>query len=120
MPTWSDAAPQDESHRAEPPENKSTMTPYQKLSRSPSPTPRAASDPITPSSLPPSSLSEIFRPSHPPSIRLMIKCCSDRLIPTAKTGHGSRVPALTGSLFLARLLRRDVVDRRTEFACHHH
>src|SRR5580700_10596904 len=36
MPTWSDAAPQDESHRAEPPENKSTMTPYQKPSRSPS------------------------------------------------------------------------------------
>ena len=45
-------APQDESHRAEPPENKSTMTPYQKLSRSPSATPRASSDPITPSSLP--------------------------------------------------------------------
>ncbi|HEX4178771.1 MAG TPA: hypothetical protein VHY57_10045, partial [Rhizomicrobium sp.] len=37
---------------AQPPENKSTMTPYQKLFRSPSATPRASSDPITPSSLP--------------------------------------------------------------------
>ena len=52
MPTWSDAAPQDESHRAEPPENRSTMTAYQKLVQSPSATPHASSDPITPSSLP--------------------------------------------------------------------
>src|SRR5258707_5927863 len=45
MPTWSDAAPQDESHHAEPPENRSTMTAYQKLVQSPSATPHASSDP---------------------------------------------------------------------------
>ncbi len=31
MPTWSDAAGQDESHHAEPPKNRSTMTACQKL-----------------------------------------------------------------------------------------
>src|SRR5260370_33759287 len=44
MPTWSDAAPQDESHHVGPPENRSTMTAYQKLVQSPSATPRASSD----------------------------------------------------------------------------
>src|SRR6266478_9010147 len=45
MPAWSDAAGQDESHHAEPPKNRSTMTAYQKLVRSPSATqnPMAAS-----------------------------------------------------------------------------
>src|SRR5258706_2742803 len=52
VPTWSDAAGQDESHHAEPPKNRSTMTAYQKLVRSPSATLRASSDPITPFSLP--------------------------------------------------------------------
>src|SRR6202171_570892 len=52
MPAWSDAAGQDESHRAEPPKNRSTKTAYQKLVRSPSATPLASSDPIIPFSLP--------------------------------------------------------------------
>src|SRR5258706_13233298 len=51
-PAWSDAAGQDESHHAEPPKNRSTMTAYQKLVRSPSATLRASSDPIIPISLP--------------------------------------------------------------------
>src|SRR5258708_19711375 len=51
MPAWSDAAGQDESHHAEPPKNRSTMTAYQKLVRSPSATLRASSDPITPFSV---------------------------------------------------------------------
>ena len=37
-----------ESHHAEPPKNRSTMTAYQKLVRSPSATLRANSDPTTP------------------------------------------------------------------------
>jgi hypothetical protein len=37
--------------RVEPPKNRSTMTAYQKLVRSPSATLRASSDPITPFSL---------------------------------------------------------------------
>ena len=40
--------PQDESHHAEPPKNRSTMMAYQKLVRSPLATLRASSDPITP------------------------------------------------------------------------
>src|ERR1700682_4517932 len=52
MPAWSDAAGQDESHRAEPPKNRSTKTAYQKPARSPSATPLASSDPIIPFSLP--------------------------------------------------------------------
>src|ERR1700724_2764797 len=53
LPAWRDAARQDESHHAEPPKNRSTMTAYQKLVRSPLATLRASSDPITPFSLPP-------------------------------------------------------------------
>src|SRR6202049_5124985 len=69
MPAWSDAAGQDESHHAEPPKNRSTMTAYQKLVRSPLATLRASSDPITPFSLPPYTLYEICDPSnHTPSL----------------------------------------------------
>src|ERR1700692_2768970 len=90
-PACSGAAPQDESHHAEPPENKSTMTAYQKLSRSPSATPRASSDPITPSSLPQYNLYEIFVPSHTPSFPSKIKCCVDRLRPPPENGRVSDV-----------------------------
>src|SRR5213079_2841919 len=69
MPAWSDAAGQDESHHAEPPKNRSTMTAYQKLVRSPSATLRASSDPITPFSLPQYTLDDICDPSnHTPSL----------------------------------------------------
>src|SRR6266404_134386 len=69
MPARSDAAGQDESHHAEPPKNRSTMTAYQTPVRSPSATLRASSDPITPFSLPPKTLYEIFDPSkHTPSL----------------------------------------------------
>src|ERR1700730_7181948 len=69
MPAWRDAARQDESHHAEPPKNRSTMTAYQKLVRSPSATLRASSDPITTLSLPQYTLYEICDPSnHAPSL----------------------------------------------------
>src|ERR1700675_4133521 len=86
MPAWSDAAPQDESHHAEPPENRWTMTAYQKLVRSPSATPRASSGPITPSSPPQKNLYEISVPSHTPSFPSKIKCCGDRLRPPGQSG----------------------------------
>src|SRR5258706_9860172 len=94
MPAWSDAAPQDESHHAEPPENRSTMTAYQKLVQSPSATPHASGDPITPSSLPQQNLYEISVPSHTPSFPSKIKCCGDRLRPPIECGHNSMHSAL--------------------------
>ena len=50
--TWSDVEVPDGSPHTELFENKPMMTPYQRLARSPSATPLAASDPITPFSLP--------------------------------------------------------------------
>src|SRR3984893_14077314 len=91
MPAWSAAAGQDESHHAEPPENRSTMTACQKLVQSPSATRRASSDPITPSSPPQETLYEIFDPSSTLHLSFKIKCCVDRLRPPELNGLGADI-----------------------------
>src|SRR3981081_1382009 len=96
MPARSDAAGQDESHHAEPPKNRSTMTAYQTPVRSPSATLRASSDPITPFSLPPKTLYEICDPSkHTPSLLFKIKCCVDRLRRQGQTGNYLLIPSIS-------------------------
>jgi hypothetical protein len=86
-PALSDAAGQDESHYAMPPGNRSTMTAYQKLVRSPLATLRASSDPILRFLC--RSKPSMKSVTHQSTLHLSfkIKCCVDRLRPPGKSRH---------------------------------